>query len=435
MRGDTATVRPIGFQPAEISVRVNQMVVDQHAADAAFLWTQRDHAVTAPQYSLADLAALDERVEANIDGLRTANDAGWETSLQSIELGPGEVFAAGLLAFEGTDSGRRARVLEAGTADPLAARALISALGWMPPDTGTVVAKDLVQSADPEIRRLGIGGLAVHRIDPGADLISSISSSDSRLRARTLKAIAELGRTDLLGAVVLQLEDPDDDCRFTAAWSSARLGAVDRNVLDALRAFSRGAGPHSYRATDMVLRCMRGPEARAWIQELLGSEATVRLGAIGIGVVGDTVFIDQLLALLNNPQIARVAGEAFATITGLDLGYEDLDADAPESGSASNDDPDDEEIAIDLDEDLQWPAADRIAQWWMRHSDRFQPGIRYLAGQPISEDSLLRILVDRTQRQRHAAALEIALRHPSQILFETRERGGRQMRKVRQWIS
>jgi uncharacterized protein (TIGR02270 family) len=432
MRRDTATVRPIGFQPAEISVRVNQMVVDQHAADAAFLWTQRDHAVTAPQYSLTDLAALDERVEANIDGLRTANDAGWETSVQSIELGPGEVFAAGLLAFDGTDAGRLARVLEAGAADPAAAGALISALGWMPPEAGAAVAKDLVQSADPEIRRLGIGGLAVHRIDPGADLISSISSSDSRLRARTLKAIAELGRTDLLGAVVLQLEDPDDDCRFTAAWSAARLGAVDRNVLDSLRAFSRGAGDHSHRATDMALRCMRGPAARAWIQELVDSEATARLGAIGIGVVGDPAFIEPLLALLNEPPVARVAGEAFATITGLDLGYEDLDADAPEGGSEP---PDDEEVAVDLDEDLQWPAADSIAQWWMHHSDRFQPGIRYLAGEPISEDSLRRTLVTGTQRQRHAAALEIALRHPSQVLFETRERGDRQMRKVKQWIS
>ena len=52
-------------------------IITQHAEEAAFLWLQRDAAVREPHYSLADLAELDNRVEAHIDGLRIAGDAGW----------------------------------------------------------------------------------------------------------------------------------------------------------------------------------------------------------------------------------------------------------------------------------------------------------------------------------------------------------------------
>lgn len=53
-------------------------VLDQLATDASFLWGLRSTAVSAPHYNLADLAKLDGRVEAHIDGLRIAGEEGWE---------------------------------------------------------------------------------------------------------------------------------------------------------------------------------------------------------------------------------------------------------------------------------------------------------------------------------------------------------------------
>ena len=58
-----------------------QVIVDQHAEEAAFLWLLRNAAVGAPHYNLQDLANLDERVEAHIDGLRIAGTPGWETCI------------------------------------------------------------------------------------------------------------------------------------------------------------------------------------------------------------------------------------------------------------------------------------------------------------------------------------------------------------------
>ena len=54
-------------------------VVSQHVESAAFLWLLRDAAVWSPHYTLRDLEQLDERIEAHLDGLRIAEDAGWVT--------------------------------------------------------------------------------------------------------------------------------------------------------------------------------------------------------------------------------------------------------------------------------------------------------------------------------------------------------------------
>ena len=60
-----------------------------------------------------------------------------------------------------------------------------------------------------------------HRQEPGKTLHNGLSSSDSFLTARTLKAFGELGETDFAAAVNDHLNDEDKNCRFYAAWSSA----------------------------------------------------------------------------------------------------------------------------------------------------------------------------------------------------------------------
>ena len=75
-------------------------IVSQHAEEAAFLWLLRSNATRQPHYALKDLAKLDDRVEAHLDGLRVAGEGGWD--LCKAALGNeenGEVFAASVMAF------------------------------------------------------------------------------------------------------------------------------------------------------------------------------------------------------------------------------------------------------------------------------------------------------------------------------------------------
>jgi uncharacterized protein (TIGR02270 family) len=79
------------------------------------------------------------------------------------------------------------------------------------------------------------------------------------------------------------------------------------------------------------------------------------------GIIGDSRTIPWLIEHMDVPQDARLAGEAFSMITGLDLAYLDLDRDAPPGfQSGPNDDPADENVALDEDENLPWPDRAKI---------------------------------------------------------------------------
>jgi uncharacterized protein (TIGR02270 family) len=430
------TERPIGFRPWEISAMVNMEVVAQHAEDAAFLWFSRDRAVGAPHYYLKDLVRLDERVEANIDGLRVAGSVGWDLAAKAIEKGePGAFFAAAVLAFESKDSKRVDLVLGAAK-DPALTRAVISAIGWMRFENAKATLESLSRSERPEIRRLAVASYAVHRVDPGELLRRSVGDADTSLQNRSFQAAAELGRTDLAYTIARYIFSRNESSRFYAAWSTARLGIRDRDVVATLRAAVESGGPHAERALQMALRCLRLDEAHAWLSEMLKDPKRLRVGVIGVGIVGDPARASELIGYMRVEQVARVAGEAFSMITGADLKYLDLDRPKPEAFEAGpNDNPNDPAVAMDEDDDLPWPAQEAVRKWWDKRQDEFRPGVRYLRGKPIDRPALVDALKNAYQRQRAAAALELALLRPSDPMFEVRAPGRRQSEALAQWNS
>jgi uncharacterized protein (TIGR02270 family) len=182
----------------------------------------------------------------------------------------------------------------------------------------------------------------------------------------------------------------------------------------------------------MALRSMDLAAAHAWQQSLAYNPDTMRLAIIGAGVVGDPVSISWLTEQMAIPELARVAGEAFMMITGVDIAYEDLEGEWPEGFEAGpTEDPEDENVAMDPDEDLPWPKPEAIHTWWRNHQGQFRSGTRYLTGKPMSSDWLWDVLRNGRQRQRAAAALELALQQPGQPLFEVRAPGFRQQRLLR----
>lgn len=178
-------------------------IITQHAEEAAFLWLLRDAAVHQPHYDLEDLIELDERIEAHLDGLRIAGDAGWEIAQAALSLQePGEIFTAAALALETWSTERWQMVLAASMEQPELQRAVISALGWYPLEK---IASPLNQFLDtPTIgsQYLGIAALAIQRINPGYRLDNALVSEDMKLRDRALRAAGELGRHDLLAKIL-----------------------------------------------------------------------------------------------------------------------------------------------------------------------------------------------------------------------------------------
>jgi uncharacterized protein (TIGR02270 family) len=402
-------------------------IIDQHAEEAAFLWLRRDAAVHQPHYDLEDLAELDERVESHIDGLRIAGDAGWEVAHQALSWEePGEIFTAAVLAFESLQTERIEAVLELGMTQPELVRGIISALGWIPFDKVAHPVNQFLKATDAEQRYLGIAAYAIHRVNPGQHLDHAIADENLNLRTRALRAAGELGRQDLLPKLQQQYQADDEATRFWAAWSATLLGER-QEALEILKAFSQPPSPWKARALPILLRSMDLKNATDWLKTIAKTPELIRLLIIGIGIVGEPTQIPWLIQQMENPEMARIAGESFTFITGAALDDEDLEGDEPEGFEAGpTENPEDEDIDLDPDEDLLWPNPALVQAWWNKHQGQYHPNTRYLVGKPITTEHCQQVLTTGLQRQRIAAALELALMQPEAPLFETRAPGWRQ---------
>jgi uncharacterized protein (TIGR02270 family) len=171
-------------------------------------------------------------------------------------------------------------------------------------------------------------------------------------------------------------------------------------------------------------------EAREWLRALAADPALRRIAIIGAGAHGDPADAPWLLDSMKTPELARIAGESFTMITGIDV--QGSRGAPPEGFSAGpTDDPEDEDVAMDPDAYLPWPDVPALRR---RFDERPRAlakseGIRCLLGEPIAPPWSTRVLSSGTQRQRAAAAIELVM-SGSRPLFEVRAPGFRQLRAV-----
>jgi uncharacterized protein (TIGR02270 family) len=413
---------------------VNNEMVSQHADEAAFLWATRDRAIGEPHYALKDLTALDERVEAHLDGLRVAAEVGWgfcKTNL--LNDGPGEMFALAVLAFGDRKLDRMRDALNAGCASPKSLPGLVSALAWLDYSTVGEWIGRLLHARLAQHRTVGIAACALHREDPGAALTRAVEDTDPVLRARALRAAGEIKRQDLRELVRAHLEDDDERCKFWAAWAITLLGA--RAGIPVLKRIIASNSLLGDQALQLVLRAVELPEGRQCVSSLARNPESVRLAILGTGVLGDPLSVPWLIKKMQSPEWARVAGEAFTTITGADLAYNDLNQDPPAPTSVDRGAGEDDIVPLGYETNLPWPSATLVAKWWETNQHSFAIGTRYLGGRPITVESAIELLERGKQRLRVAAAVELALRTPDEPLFETRARGAWQEKRLAAWTS
>ncbi len=182
-------------------------------------------------------------------------------------------------------------------------------------------------------------------------------------------------------------------------------------------------------ALSIVLRVMGKDAAMQWIREFAGDPEQQRSVICAAGIIGDPVSIPWLISKMEDPELARVVGEAVSQITGVDLAYDDLDGDWPDGFEAGpTEGPEDENVAMDTDEDLPWPDPVLISGWWSANQEKYPAGQRLLCGQPVSRTACIDVLKNGFQRQRQAAAIELALLNPDAPLFNTSATVRRQAR-------
>jgi uncharacterized protein (TIGR02270 family) len=236
----------------------------------------------------------------------------------------------------------------------------------------------------------------------------------------------ELGRLDLLPGMRGGLNDSDQNARFATAWSITLL-SPNLDSLAVLRTVAESPGPFSSKALQTAIRRMDPAAAKAWQAWFSRRKGGLRMAIGAAGAIGDPEYVPWLIEQMKVPALTRIAGEAFTMITGIDLAYDDLEKKPPEDfQTGPTDNPEDEDVEMDPDEHLPWPDATLIQKWWNNNQSRFQKGTRYLLDQPMNIEWLQQVLRSGRQRQRAAAALELAIRQPGQPQFEVRAPGFRQ---------
>jgi uncharacterized protein (TIGR02270 family) len=409
------------MKPAQYTAIIPH-IIDQHAEEAAFLWLLRNNAVTEAHYNLEHLQRIEERIEAHIDGLRVAGTEGWQRCLENLQQfkEPGEMFAAATLAFESHDPEHLKTLYALAETHPDTERGLISALGWVEPQHLQGKVSGMLTSPSPFWRRMGIAACAIHRVNPGKHLETAVQDQDALLCCRALKAAGELGRHDLKDLIAYRLKADAPNIRFWAAWALTLFGNR-HEALQTLQTFLTQPNAYALQAAQLLFRTHNADTTQHLLGLLVKQHNNQRLAIQGAGIAGDSRYIPWLIQQMAIPEHARVAGEAFSLITGIDLAYDDLETDQPENVNAGpTESPDDTDTTLDSDENLPWPDPALIQHWWQQHQSAFPNGQRYLMGQAVSTEHCQTVLKTGMQRQRYAAALELALMNPKTPLFETR---------------
>ena len=398
-------------------------IVEEHGGEAAFLFQIRAVAATASHYDGARLHELDERIEAHLDGLRIAESEGLAIALAALdEDEPGTAFTLAVLAAERGDADAFAAALALAEASRGVARAVVAGLAWVPFTAARgVLAPLLAPGASSLHKRIGIAACAAHREHPGEALGYALFDEDLALKARALRAVGELGRLDLADAVRAELPVArGDERRFWAAWSAALLGV--EAAVPVLWSIADSGGPFAERACTLVMRRLDVREARTRLEGLGAAPDHARAAIAGAAALGDPALIPWLLASMGNPALARVAAEAFATITGAAI-EGSLAGRAPKGFRAGpSDDPADVVVTIDGDGPLPWPAEAALRAWWSAREGGFRRGSRYLGGAPLTPSTLEDDVLRGNQRRRAGAAIELSLRQPGRPLTEVRAR-------------
>ncbi len=389
---------------------------EQYADEAAFLWLFRHNALVAPNYDLADLAELDERLEANIDGLKLSGEDGWiccENNLFFEE--PGEIFAASVIAIGQRNKDRLNKIFAIAVEDEHLLNAIVDAFVWFPFEHVKVQLDELYTTNIASKQYVAIAAYAEFRQDAEKLFNHALTSDNPLIQRRVIQAVAELKLKKYLPGLLSAMAHDNEAVQFSACWAATIFG--NALAMEKLKSFLLHP-EYADAALPLVIMQKDVQTTNEILRALFAEDVTKRLAIKGLAYLGNTRSIDAMIDMMAKPETARIAGEAFSWITGLDLSFGNFETDAPEGFDAGpSESENDDNVDMDPDEDLPWPNQLRIKQWWQEHQQKFDLQKRYISGQEMTISTLQEVLKSGKQRQRSIAALNLAVYQKETVMF------------------
>jgi len=331
-------------------------IVDQHAEDAAFLWIRRRNEIDGPLLGETDIGRIDQRLDANLEGLMASGRRAWDTASARFEDYPeaGELFVLGYLALRSGSSKAVADVIE--LALPLGQAAISGfsgAIARAPKDELKPYVADWTRSRDAGVRSLGLAALCHHRVDLGPQLENALADPAPDVRRRALRLTALLKRRDVLPAVHALLESRSSQERLTAAFAACLLGDTQaaHSVCDRIAATDADSAAA---AIELRLLSTPGAAAKRWLQARLEQPLTHAAAIASVGLLGDLKVMPWLIEKMRDPNLAAAAAKSLRDLFEVDFGDTDVFTTEPESLGP----------AFAGREEPTLPNADSVAAWW-----------------------------------------------------------------------
>ena len=411
-------------------------LITRHAGDAAFYWQQRDGSVHSPLVGLSHLLEFDRLLDAHLDGLRVAGDAGWDIALAQLErwASAPEVYVCTTLALEQADpSARLAAIWAVIQKNPQRMlRGLIAAVAAAPSPLANVWCLQWLRPGMPAaLAVVAWRARALHALPLEAEfaqaLSAALASPDPAIRAAACR-IAALSQVESLRPL---LQDPDRQVRAEAAlglvggWASGSkqalpelqrtqaAGVLWQACQDLGQELTGLGGWYKAKAQHRLARwvCHLGlvvPTGHPAVEPLL-KLLPARLGLWLVLHHGDGHYLPWIVQQMDDPDVSRFAGWVWSALTGVDLHSQGLSL--PPRAPSQTPRPTDTH-----DPGLPEPDVHRIAAMELR----LPSGCVSLGGQPQSEVLLNTVLWQGPQALRWIAARRLALLGRS--AFNTRMR-------------
>jgi uncharacterized protein (TIGR02270 family) len=401
-------------------------VLAEHAELAGLMIRMREPLLDATDVDLAGLARFDDRLDAHLDGLRAAGAEGYAAAVEALRADKvGSLFVVTVLAVEQRNDEHASQLAAVSEATPAGQRELAAALAWVPPRRIERWAEAFA-ARGPADRAAALLAHHVHRLRPPADLVRWMAADASaRRRALAYQALADAeGEVDA-ATIEPGTRDPCPDVRLAALWAAARKAQAPPST-QAFLSIAAESDDLAERSFDLAARC--APASAEHILSLAPSGAAGERASIrAVVAAGVPSMVPWLWPRLRAPVTARLAGWAYATVTGCDLRAEGLVCRGPApAGVGPNDDPADPRTAIPPEHRAPWPDADLVQAHGERWRAAARGGERYLLGRAMTRERLAEVRALGTQPRRAHAALALALLDRGAPVLSTRAPGFRQ---------
>jgi len=395
---------------------------DMLIKDAPFSWFLFDQAKLNPRYRYPDFQRQSEMLEAHLDALAMALEAGhpienwldmgdWGSCFQMAALGiryrRNDLF---LQALDALQEGEESHYQE-----------IVDACLWHEQDEGDDWLLALQAHHSPVAQQAFIAILRTNR-HPSPSPITDVffEHPHPAVKKQLLNWIGEQKQIEALEYVQqfylsnTQLKPQD----LALAFAATRAGVLlnDPDAKNQLKHFALTQNPFMLEALSLLFINEDDIDlVRQWIKKIWAMEKLpVRAKFYATAVAGLTEFVENLFDHMADSTTSKAAGEAFTLLIGVEIEDNNLDDKNTQTEDTDNHLEDQKgkspSFINDWEEDLPHPDTDACYMWWEKHQSQFNKEERHLADLVTNEENLLTILKKGNQRQRHLASLHLSLR-------------------------